>query len=231
MPPLLRFSTMLRPQAIIFDFDGVIADSEVLANVVLADMLTAWGLPTSLDQSLDRYMGKRLPDLIMAIGGELGRPLPESFADDLQAATLARFRTDLAEVAGARQFLKAYGAIDRCIASSSSHDRLALSLDVLGLADRFIGRVFSADEVARGKPHPDLFLMAASRLDADPGRCLVIEDSESGVRAGIAAGMTVIGLCAGTHIRPGHGERLMTAGAHHVATSWSEVALLMQVSQ
>jgi HAD superfamily hydrolase (TIGR01509 family) len=222
---------MLRPQAIIFDFDGVLADSEVLANVVLADMLTACGLPTSLDQALDRYMGKRLPDLIKAIGGEMGRPLPETFAADLQAATLARFRSDLTEVAGARQFLKDHDAIDRCIASSSSHDRLALSLDVLGFAGQFTGRVFSADEVARGKPHPDLFLLAAARLETDPARCLVIEDSESGVRAGMAAGMTVIGLCAGTHIRPGHAQRLRTAGAHHVATSWSEVAALMQVLQ
>jgi HAD superfamily hydrolase (TIGR01509 family) len=218
----------VRPDAIIFDFDGVIADSEMLANRVLADMLTALGLSTTLDDALDRYMGKRLPDLIAAIESEMARPLAGAFAHDLQAATLARFRADLREVPGARQFLDAHAGVDRCIASSSSRERLALSLDVLGLAGQFAGRVFSADEVAKGKPHPDLFLMAAAHLGADPVRCLVIEDGESGVRAGVAAGMTVIGLCAGGHIRPGHADRLVAAGAHYMANGWSDVAILLR---
>jgi HAD superfamily hydrolase (TIGR01509 family) len=214
--------------AIIFDFDGVIADSEVLANCVLANMVTALGRPTSLDDALGRYMGKRLPDLIAAIESDLGKPVAGSFAQDLQAATLASFRSDLREVRGARAFLDAHAAVNRCIASSSSRERLALSLNVLGLTGQFAGGVFSADEVSRGKPHPDLFLMAATRMDADPSHCLVIEDSESGVRAGLAAGMTVVGFCAAGHVRPGHSERLVAAGAHHTANSWDEVAVLLQ---
>ncbi|MBA2588774.1 MAG: HAD-IA family hydrolase [Alphaproteobacteria bacterium] len=215
-------------EAILFDFDGVIADSEVLANCVLADMVTALGWPTSLDDALGRYMGKRLPDLMAAIESDLGKPVSGSFAQDLQAATLASFRSDLREVPGARAFLDAHAAMTRCIASSSSRERLALSLEVLGLTGHFAGGVFSADEVSRGKPHPDLFLMAADRLGADPAHCLVIEDSESGVRAGLAAGMTVVGFCAGGHVRPGHSERLVAAGAHHTANNWNDVALLLR---
>ncbi len=218
----------MAPDAIIFDFDGVIADSEVLANRVLAQMITALGRPTTLDDALGRYMGKRLPDLIAAIENDVGKKLAGTFAHDLQAATLARFRTDLQEVPGARRFLDTQAAVNRCIASSSSRERLSLSLDVLGLAGHFTGGVFSADDVARGKPHPDLFLMAAARLGADPAGCLVIEDSESGVRAGIAAGMTVIGFCAGAHVRPGHAEQLSAAGAHHIAANWGDVAAILR---
>jgi HAD superfamily hydrolase (TIGR01509 family) len=191
-------------------------------------MVTVLGRPTSLDDALGRYMGKRLPDLVAAIESGLGKPLADSFAQDLQAATLASFRSDLREVRGARAFLDAHAAVNRCIASSSSRERLALSLDVLGLTGHFAGGVFSADEVSRGKPHPDLFLMAAARMAASPSRCLVIEDSESGVRAGLAAGMTVVGFCAAGHVRPGHCERLVAAGAHHTANDWNEVAILLR---
>jgi beta-phosphoglucomutase-like phosphatase (HAD superfamily) len=114
-----------RPDAIILDFDGVIADSEVLANRVLAEMVTALGHPTSLDEALDRYMGKRLSELMAAIAADASQPLPETFAQDLQAKTLARFRSDLREVSGARAFLEAHAAVKRCIASSSSRERLA----------------------------------------------------------------------------------------------------------
>ncbi len=216
----------LRFDAIIFDFDGVIADSEILANRVLAEIVTGLGRPISVDDALDRYMGKRMPDLIAAIENDLGRPLAADFAQNLQASTLNRFRTDLREVSGAGAFIAAH-TTKRCIASSSSRERLALSLEVLGLADHFDGRVFSADDVARGKPHPDLFLMAAERLNTRPSDCLVIEDSRGGVQAGLAAGMTVMGFCAGAHVRSGHTEKLLAAGAHHIAKNWNEVAALV----
>lgn len=211
------------PEAIIFDFDGVIADSEALANLVLAEHVTALGIPTTLDDALSRYMGKRWQEFLAAVETELEGPLPETFSDDLKAATLARFTSDLQEVEGAAEFIGQLGDLRRCIASSSSLDRLQLCLDVLGLRSAFGDAVFSADMVSRGKPHPDIFLFAAERLGVPPSKCLVIEDSPSGVRAGIAAGMLVLGLCAGSHIRAGHAERLIEAGATHVARTWSEV--------
>jgi beta-phosphoglucomutase-like phosphatase (HAD superfamily) len=115
-----------------------------------------------------------------------------------------------------------------CIASSSAPERLAPCIEAIGIGDLFGANLFSASEVARGKPHPDIFLLAAGRMGADPRDCLVVEDSPSGIEAGIAAGMTVIGLLAGGHIRPGDRERLAAAGAHHIAASHAEVADLVR---
>ena len=209
--------------ALIFDFDGVIADSEAIANTVLAETVTSLGSATTLDQALLRYSGRRWVDVIAEIEATIGRPVPIDFAGELKRATLDRFRTDLKEVSGATDFIRRFSDIPRCIASSSSIDRLQLCLSILDLEAEFDGRVFSADMVARGKPHPDIFLLAAERLGATPGECLVIEDSAGGIRAAVAAGMTAIGLCAASHIRDGHHIKLRDAGAAHLAQSWADV--------
>jgi HAD superfamily hydrolase (TIGR01509 family) len=149
--------------------------------------------------------------------------LAANFSDELKRVTLDRFRTDLKEVNGAANFIKRFSHIPRCIASSSSMDRLKLCLSVLALETEFGSHVFSADMVARGKPHPDIFLFAAGKLGVSPDQCLVIEDSAGGIRAAIAAGMTAVGLCAASHIREGHDLKLRDAGAVHVAHSWLDV--------
>ena len=207
---------------LIFDFDGVIADSEVLANRVLAEIVTTLGVPTTVEDSYQLFMGKRFPDVIAAVQKTVGRELPETFPADYQSRTLARFRKELRPVHGARAYIDAFAHLQRCIASSSSPDRLALCLDVLALAQVFAGKVFSASQVARGKPHPDIFLHAAKVMNADPACAIVLEDSVSGVQAGVAAGMTVIGILAGSHIQKGHHEELRAAGAHHVAATFAE---------
>lgn len=209
--------------ALIFDFDGVIADSEAIANTVLAEIVTALGHATSLDQSLDRYAGRRWDDAMAQIEAAIGKPLPTNFSGDLKRATLDRFRTDLREVSGAADFIKRFAHLPRAIASSSSLDRLQLCLSVLGMEAEFGDRVFSADMVARGKPHPDIFLLAAAGLGVSPDRCLVIEDSTGGIQAAVAAGMTAVGLCAASHIREGHDAKLRDAGAVHLARTWAEV--------
>ena len=209
--------------ALIFDFDGVIADSEALANTVLAETVTAFGHATTLDDSLDRYAGRRWVDVMAEIETATGKRLPASFSDDLTRATFDRFRADLTEVSGATEFIRKFSDVPRCIASSSSIDRLQLCLSILNLTDTFGDRVFSADMVPRGKPHPDIFLFAADRLGVSPASCLVIEDSTGGIRAAVAAGMTAIGLCAASHIRDGHHLRLREAGAVHLANSWRDV--------
>lgn len=209
--------------ALIFDFDGVIADSEAIANTVLAETVTGLGHATTLDQALARYMGRRWGEVVTEIEVAIGKKLPGNFSDQLKLATLERFRADLKEVSGATDFIRRFAHIPRCIASSSSLDRLQLCLSVLDLEAEFGPHVFSADMVARGKPHPDIFLYAASRLGVNPTECLVIEDSAGGVRAAIAAGMTVVGLCAASHIRDGHDLKLRDAGAVHLAQSWSDV--------
>jgi len=209
--------------ALIFDFDGVIADSESIANGVLAETVTGLGHPTTLDQSLTRYLGRRWVEVVAEIEAAIGRKLPGDFSDQLKLATLERFRTDLKEVSGATDFIRRFAHIPRCIASSSSIDRLQLCLSVLALEAEFGNHVYSADMVARGKPHPDIFLFAAGKLGANPNECLVIEDSAGGTRAAVAAGMTVVGLSAASHIRDGHHLRLRDAGAVHLAQSWSDV--------
>jgi HAD superfamily hydrolase (TIGR01509 family) len=207
---------------IIFDFDGVIAESEVLANTVLAEIVTELGVTTTLEDSYRLYMGKRFADVIAAVEASVGRALPASFSSQYQARTLERFRRELRLVDGARSYLHAFAHVPRCIASSSSPDRLALCLDVLGLQATFGVHVYSASAVPRGKPHPDIFLHAAKEMGTAPAHSIVIEDSPSGVEAAIAAGMTAIGLLAASHIQPGHGERLRAAGAQFLASTFAE---------
>jgi HAD superfamily hydrolase (TIGR01509 family) len=202
---------------LIFDFDGVVADSEVLANAVLAEIITELGVPTTLQDSYDLYMGKRFPDVMAAIRTVVGDALPDTFADEYQARALARFQAELTAVQGARDYISAFAHVPKCIASSSPPDRLALCLGVLDLNAEFQPHVYSASLVPRGKPHPDIFLHAAAQVGVAPLRCVVIEDSPTGVQAGVAAGMTVIGLLAASHIQDGHRQRLMSAGAHRIA--------------
>ena len=213
----------MQPRAIIFDFDGVLADSEVLSNTVIAEIVTELGVPTTVDDAYRTYMGKRLNEVIETIERVIGRKLPADFADAYQARTFDAFRARLRPVDGARDFIAAWRALPQCIASSSSPERLALSLEVLNMAALFEGRVFSASNVARGKPHPDIFLHAAEQMGVDARDCIVIEDSVGGVTAGRAAGATVIGFTAASHIQPGHDARLREAGADHVVASFAEL--------
>ena len=152
-----------------------------------------------------------------------GKPLPTNFSDELKRATFDRFRTDLKEVSGAANFIKRFAHLPRCHRLIQL-DRPAAALPpVLGMEAEFGDHVFSADMVARGKPHPDIFLFAAGKLGVSPDRCLVIEDSAGGIKAAVAAGMTAVGLCAASHIREGHDVKLRDAGAVHLAQSWGEV--------
>ncbi len=212
-----------RHRAIIFDFDGVLADSEVLSNSVIAEIVTELGVPTTVDDAYRIYMGKRLSDVIETIERVIGRKLPDDFADSYQRRTFDTFRARLTPVDGAREFVTAWREVPNCIASSSSPERLVLSLEVLNMTALFEGRVFSASNVARGKPHPDIFLHAATQLGVAPADCIVIEDSIGGITAARAAGATSIGLTAASHIQPGFDAKLRQAGADHVAASFAEL--------
>jgi HAD superfamily hydrolase (TIGR01509 family) len=201
----------------------VLADSEVLSNTVIAEIVTELGKPTTVDDAYRTFMGKRLSDVIEAIERAIGRKLPPDFTDAYQRRTFDAFRARLKPVDGAREFLENWREVPRCIASSSSPERLVLSLEVLNMTPLFEGRVFSASNFARGKPHPDIFLHAAEQLGIAPGDCIVIEDSVGGVTAGRAAGATVIGFTAAGHIQPGHDAKLREAGADHVVASFAEL--------
>lgn len=218
---------MSRFDLVIFDYDGVIADSELLNNQAMAEVLTSIGLPTTLDEALANYMGRRWLDCRPEIEARLGRPCPEKTLSDWTRLCHDRAATLLQAVPGAAAFM-AELHLPRCVASSSPPDWIALGLQTLGIPLEHAGPIYSgAVDVTRGKPHPDLFLHAGRELGMASGRTLVIEDSVPGVQAGVAAGMTVIGLLAGGHIRDGHGARLAAAGAHAVVTDYDAVRAFM----
>jgi HAD superfamily hydrolase (TIGR01509 family) len=211
---------------IIFDFDGVVADSERVANQVLAAGLSAIGMATTVEESLRFYMGKRWRDCQAAIEERHGAPLPEGFIEQQRNAVIAQLERGMTAVPGVEAFIGRFAGTPRCIASSSTQEWIAAGLKHMGLARHFEHR-FSGHDIERGKPHPDLFLLAASTLGVEPHECVVIEDSATGVTAGRAAGMLTIGLCAGGHIIDGHAERLTAAGADHVVDSYEGVAAIV----
>jgi HAD superfamily hydrolase (TIGR01509 family) len=196
---------------LIFDCDGVLVDSEALACTVDADILTGLGFPYSAEEIIAQFVGVSLKDMTARIEAEHGRRLPEDFSERLNRTLFARFEESLQPIPGVRDAILALPH-PRCVASSSAPERIALSLRVTGLADLFTN-VFSATEVARGKPAPDLFLHAAAQMGASPEECLVIEDSSAGIRAARAAGMRVIGFTGGGHCGPTHADKLRAAGA------------------
>ncbi|NNC71715.1 MAG: HAD family phosphatase [Sphingomonadaceae bacterium] len=217
----------MRFDAIIFDFDGVIVDSEPGANRVLAAQLTALGLPTTMEEALARYCGHRWSDCVVMIEEQLGRPPPEDFVERLVNDGKAEFLATQPVIDGVHGFVEAQGHRARAIASSNEKDWLDLCLGEIGLAAAFGDHVYSAADLARGKPHPDVYLMVADRLGVAPERALVVEDSVTGVLSGVAAGMQVAGLLAGGHIGDGHADALHEAGAHHVVEDYTALDRLI----
>jgi len=215
--------------AIIFDFDGVVADSEVRANLSLAESLTAAGMPATYDECLRDYYGHNWQETERRIVARYGRALPADFRETHRERARARYMEGFDAVPGVAAFLDALGPLPRAIASSSRAEYIGWALGLFGLGHHFGEHVYSADGWDRGKPFPDIYLAAAKGLGVDPARCLAIEDSPTGARAAIAAGMTVVGFCGAGHIvdRAGHGEMLREVGVHHVALTFDEVASLI----
>jgi HAD superfamily hydrolase (TIGR01509 family) len=201
---------------VIFDCDGVLVDSEPIANRLFATMLGEIGLPVTYEETVQQFMGCAQATVVTMIEQRLGRPLPPEFMADFATRMYAAFRRELRPVPGIVSALD-HIAAPICVASSGDLTKIRTALDLTDLLRRFEGRLFSATEVARGKPFPDLFLHAAQRMGARPARCAVIEDSPLGVQAGIAAGMRVFG-----YARLSPPETLAAAGAH----VFSEMAAL-----
>ena len=202
----------MRFDLVIFDCDGVLVDSEIISCREHAALLTELGYPISADQVFERFLGRATHDTTREVEAELGRSLPDDFFAQLKTRLDAAFASSLQAVP---HLEAALDALDRpcCVASSGTPEKIATSLRLVGLGHRFASRIFSATEVARGKPAPDLFLLAARRMAVEPERCLVIEDSVPGVTGARAAGMTVLGYCGGSHCRPDHAAALTAAGA------------------
>lgn len=215
----------MRFDGIIFDFDGVLVDSEFVGTAHLANVLTTLGHPISPEEAAARFMGLAGKDFLDAIADWRGAPVPEEF-HALRAVEDQRVLAEgIAAVTGAIDFITALPAeLPKAIASSSTTRWIGTHLDHLGLRAAFAPHIYSGREhVSRGKPAPDIYLHAAQAIGIDIRRTMIVEDSPVGVTGAVASGATVVGLCAGTHCGVGHRERLQALGAHHIVGSFDEL--------
>src|SRR5262245_61069888 len=188
-----------RPDLVIFDCDGVLVDSEWIALRVYRTMLTELGWDLTEAEYVDRFVGRSMRANRDDLETHLGAALPAGWLDEVVARIRAAYPTELERVDGVTDALDGIDAlgVTTCVASSGTHEAIQNSLRLVGLYERFAGRVFSATDVARGKPAPDLFLHAAATLGVSPSACVVVEDSRYGVTAARAAGMRCIAYAGG----------------------------------
>lgn len=219
----------MRFSAIIFDFDGVLIDSEFVGNSQIASYLSQAGHPTTVEQSMAQFMGLADRDFHAAIERWIGGPLPDDFHAARSAEDARVMAEGIAAVRGAIAFVEGLAAdVPRAIASSSSTRWITRHLDHLGLRDNFGSMIFSGKEhVPRGKPAPDLYLHAAAALGVPIEACVILEDSPVGATGAVASGAHVIGLCAGMHCAPDHGDVLRQIGVHAIAYDFDDVARLI----
>ena len=217
-------------RAVIFDCDGVLVDSEILALEVELAMLADYGLHFARDEYVTRFMGLSYQAFHDVMDAEarlrLGRPIPDAFRDQLAARLRQTMIARLTEVPGAGAAV-ARTLLPKAVASSSTREGLERKLKQVGLWGHFAPHVYSADHVTHAKPAPDLFLHAAQALGMAPEECLVLEDSINGVTAARRAGMPVWGFLGGGHAHDGLGARLTEAGAELLVTDWPQAADLL----
>jgi HAD superfamily hydrolase (TIGR01509 family) len=215
--------------AIIFDFDGVLIESEYISNLQIADVLTRLGHPTTVDEALSKFVGLGGSDFLDAVAHHVGGTIPDAFHHARKAEDERVLREGLDAVSGAIAFVSGLPHdLPRAIASSSTTHWIRTHLAHIGLTDAFDPHVYSGREhVARGKPAPDVYLHAADALGVSIARTVIIEDSPVGVTGAVASGAYVIGLAAGQHCSDGHDVKLRAQGAHEIAFSFADVAELL----
>jgi HAD superfamily hydrolase (TIGR01509 family) len=223
---------MLSFAAIIFDFDGVLIESEFEGNRQLAELLTDLGHRTSVEEAFKYYAGLSGRQFVEAIEARIGAPLPPEFHQRQKEGAVRALRDGIGAVVGAVDFVQALPPeLPKAVASSSSTRWIRTHLAHLGLADEFGDHVYSGREhVERGKPAPDIYLHAASQLGVRIGDCVILEDSEVGTTGALASGARVIGLAAGRHCVDGHADALQALGVQEVANSFDEVRKLLGLS-
>jgi HAD superfamily hydrolase (TIGR01509 family) len=215
---------MQPPQLILFDCDGVLVDSELITSRVLAQMLNELGISFTLEDAFEQFTGRSMAYCREVISGVYGRELTEQFVGEYRTRMLAALKSQVTPVPGVEAALDAIEAagIPYCVASNGTHEKMRTTLGACGLLPRFEDKLFSATEVAQGKPAPDIYLHAAEKFAVAPEACYVVEDSPTGVVAGVSAGMTVYGYCA---LIPE--QRLAEAGAHYTFTAMHEISGLI----
>jgi HAD superfamily hydrolase (TIGR01509 family) len=191
---------MVAPRLVIFDCDGVLVDSEPLSIEVLIGVLRNAGVEMDAEEATERFLGKSLKTMSSILHDEYGLAVDDRFLEEMRLDLYRRFRTELQPVPGIAAALDGLD-LARCVASSSQPERIRLSLTITGLIDKLEPHIFSASMVEHGKPAPDLFLHAASKMGFDPGECIVVEDSPAGIQAAKAAGMRVFAFTGASHAR------------------------------
>ncbi|HET6535840.1 MAG TPA: HAD family phosphatase [Sphingomicrobium sp.] len=216
---------MAWPKAIIFDFDGVLLESEHEGNRELARLLTELGHPHSLEDALEHYTGFSGKDFIAAVESRIGRELPAEFHERLREMSVRALRDGIVAVAGAVEFVRSLPPeMPKAVASSSSTRWVLGHLEHIGFAVAFGTHVYSGKEhVERGKPAPDLYLHAADQLGVPIGGCVIVEDSRVGATGALASGARVIGLAAGSHCLSGHDAMLRSLGVDEIAFSFDDL--------
>ena len=215
--------------AVLFDCDGVLVDSEPITNRVLARLITQLGWPLTPEESMRIFTGKAVKDEAALIESKTGFAITPEWLSDFWAQRNAALDLDLVEIEGAPGAVRAlFEATGGRIAVASGADRhkVELQLQKVGILDVFEGRIFSGHETPRSKPHPDVYLAAAAALDADPVHCAVIEDTVTGAMAGVAAGATVFGYSPG---EPGHSgaQALLAVGVAEIFTDMAQLPRLL----
>jgi len=218
-------------KAIIFDCDGVLIDSELIYKSTERAFLEKVGLTYNPVEFFRRFMGRSEESFFEEAGKDHhalhGKPLPHDFKDELIAHQKTRFENELRAIGGIDEMLNDLRGVTQAVASSSPIHSLIKKLEMTGLKHHFGDHIYSASHVKYGKPEPDLFLYASEKLGVAPKDCLVIEDSENGVLAGLAAGMTVVGFTGGGHCHDLHHEILRTTGAHEIARTAAELHTML----
>ena len=209
---------------VIFDCDGVLVDSEPIANRVLAEQLRRVGVSIPESEVMRRFVGKTRGQCLALAAGILGRPLPERFGADWDAALFEALRNEVKPAPGVPEVLRTL-AIPYCVASNGMPDRVRATLESAGLLPHFDGRIFTSADVAHPKPAPDLFLHAAAALKAAPAECVVVEDTPAGVQAARAAGMRVFGYIG---VSTSDAAALEATGATAVFNDMPELPALLR---
>lgn len=213
--------------AVIFDCDGVLIDSEILVCRIAAEELTRLGYAISTDDVIRRFAGRPDHEMRAEIESEWGRSIPEDYRPSVNARTADAYESELRIMPGMHEALDQI-TVPVCVASSSVPEKLRLGLETVGLYARFTPNVISGTLVAHGKPEPDVFLFAAGWMKVSPMSCVVIEDSVPGVKAARGAGMDVLGFTGGAHCSPEHAADLIKAGASSTFTKMAQLPALLK---
>ena len=218
---------MIDPALVIFDCDGVLVDSEVLEHAVDVELLADHGYITTVDRLIGLFVGIARRDMYATVFAELGREVPLDLLVERERRVWTRCRKELRIIPGVDAALEAIRGVPKCVASSSTPDKLQMKLELTNLASWFAPHIFSTALVARGKPAPDIYLYAARTVGVEANNCVVVEDSPHGVSGAKAAGMTVVGFAGGGHATPLLRAELMAAGADQVVDSMTELPSIL----